>query len=224
MARVPEFKDVVYESERWALLRKLREIAAEVMKTLVRCGYSPIVHGSVARGDVDRDSDVDVVIPYTVAPALVEACLDRGNLRVYRKILVRATPKSALKVVYELTPNGNVTISFPLERFSPRELEFYKFSGSISYEDLTKDVREPGVTKSLILIIPTERGHREAPVMGYEYYVAKLLGVSIDTVRERVEILQRRDEIGRTGLFLKVVLDPSISVEEVAKEVTRKAS
>ncbi|MEM1651291.1 MAG: nucleotidyltransferase domain-containing protein [Sulfolobales archaeon] len=224
VARVPEFKDVVYESERWALLRKLREIAAEVMKTLVRCGYSPIVHGSVARGDVDRDSDVDVVIPYTVAPALVEACLDRGNLRVYRKILVRATPKSALKVVYELTPNGNVTISFPLERFSPRELEFYKFSGSISYEDLTKDVREPGVTKSLILIIPTERGHREAPVMGYEYYVAKLLGVSIDTVRERVEILQRRDEIGRTGLFLKVVLDPSISVEEVAKEVTRKAS
>ncbi|MEM4549947.1 MAG: nucleotidyltransferase domain-containing protein [Sulfolobales archaeon] len=223
VVRVPEFKDVVYGNDRWALLRKLREVAAEVMKVLVQCGYSPIVHGSVARGDVDQNSDVDVVIPYTVAPAVVEACLDRGNLRIYRKTLVRATPKSALKVVYELTPNGDVTISFPLERFNPRELEFYKFGGSISYEDLAKDIRKPGVTKSLILIIPTEGGHREAPVVGYEYYVAKLLGVSIDTVRERVEILRRRDEVGRTGLFFKVVLDPSVSVEEVVREVTKKA-
>ncbi|MEM4434783.1 MAG: hypothetical protein QXP10_01760, partial [Sulfolobales archaeon] len=52
VVRVPEFKDVVYGNDRWALLRKLREVAAEVMKVLVQCGYSPIVHGSVARGDV----------------------------------------------------------------------------------------------------------------------------------------------------------------------------
>ncbi|MEM2006772.1 MAG: nucleotidyltransferase domain-containing protein [Sulfolobales archaeon] len=222
VVRVPEFKDVVYGSDRWILLRRLREVAAKVMKILVQCGYSPIVHGSVARGDVDQGSDVDVVIPYAIAPAVIEACLDRGDLRIYKKTLVRATPKSALKVFYELTPSGDVTVSFPLERFSSSELEFYKFGGNISYEELVKDVRTPGVTKSLVLVIPTERGHRESPVVGYEYYVAKLLGISIDTVRERVEVLQRRDEVGRTGLFFKVALDPSVSVEEVIGGVVRR--
>lgn len=221
VVRVPEFRDVVYGDDRWFLLKSLRNVAVEVMKVLVQCGYSPIVHGSVARGDVDRESDVDIVIPYITTPAVVEACLDRGGLRVYSKTLVRATPKSALRALYELTLSGDVIVSYPLERPSPRELEFYKFSGSISYEELARGVRVPGVTKSLVLIIPTETGHREAPVVGYEYYVARLLGVSIATVEERVEVLRRRDEVGRTGLFFRVTLDPSASIEEAIRKAVR---
>lgn len=222
MVRVPEFRHVAYDDGRWTLLRELRKAAAEVMGVLVYCGYSPTVHGSVARGDVDRGSDVDIVVPYPIAPSVFEVCLDQGGLRVYRKIVVRATPKSALRVIYELTPDGGVAVSFPLERLSPRELEFYRFSGSITYEELARGLRVPGVTKSLVLIVPTDSGHQEAPVVGYEYYVAKLLGVSVATVKERVEVLRRRDEIGRTGLFFKAVLDPSGSIEE-AIEGERRA-
>ncbi len=223
VARAPEFREVVYDSEQWRLLERLRSVAKELMEVLIRCGYSPIAHGSVARGDVVRESDVDVVIPYVAAPAVVEACLERGGMRIYRKLVVRATPKSALKALYELEPSGRVAVSLPLEDFSPGELEFYKFGGQVSYEELSRGIRAPGVNKSLVLVVPTERGHREAPVVGYEHYVARLLGISIDTVRERVEVLSRRDEVGRTGLFFRVALDPSASIEEVVKEASRRA-
>lgn len=222
VVKTPEFREVVYSRETWELLERLRGIATSIMKALIECGYSPIVHGSVARGDVDRGSDVDVVIPYVVPPALVEACLERNGLRVYRKFVIRATPKCSLKVLYELDPEGLVTVSYPLESFTPRELEFYRFGGAVTFEDLRRGVRVPGVNKSLVLIVPTERGHAEAPVVGYEHHVAKLLGISIETVLERVEMLSRRDEVGRTGLFLKQALDPSIPIEEVVRRLLRR--
>ncbi len=222
VVRVPEFRDVAYDDERWELLGRLRAVAAELMRVLVECGYGPVAHGSVARGDVVRESDVDVLIPYVVAPAVVEACLERGGLKILGKLVVRATPKSALKALYELDPEGRVTVSFPLEDFSPSELEFYRFGGQVSYEELLGGVRVPGVSKSLVLIVPTELGHREAPVVGYEHYVARILGISVDTVRERVKVLSRRDEVGRTGLFLRIVLDPSVPLEEAVKEVSRR--
>ncbi len=222
VVKVPEFREVIYDQERWGYLEKLREVAANIMKILIQCGYLPIVHGSVARGDVDRDSDVDVVIPYVASPTLVEACLERGGQRIFRKLIIKATPKSALKVLYELDPSSKLTVSFLLERPSPRELEFYKFGGELSYEEIVKDVRVPGVNKSLVLIVPTERGHKESPVVGYEHYVAKLLGVSIATVMERVEVLSRRDEIGRTGLFFRQVIDPSMPIEEAVREILKK--
>ncbi|MCX8208148.1 MAG: nucleotidyltransferase domain-containing protein [Sulfolobales archaeon] len=215
--RVPEFREVEYDNYRWTLLRRLRDAAASLMKALVQCGYLPVLHGSVARGDVDRDSDVDIALLHTTSPAVFEACVDRWGLKVYRKIIVRATPISTMRVVYELSSNGDVVVSIPLEKLSPRELEFYKFGGGISYDELVRNVRVPGVTKSLVLVVPTEKGHREAPVVGYEHYVAKLLGISVDTVLERVKVLSRRDSIGRTGLFLKIVLEPSESVEDVVQ-------
>ncbi|MDW8010561.1 MAG: nucleotidyltransferase domain-containing protein, partial [Sulfolobales archaeon] len=184
--RVPEFREVEYDNYRWTLLRRLRDAAASLMKALVQCGYLPVLHGSVARGDVDRDSDVDIALLHTTSPAVFEACVDRWGLKVYRKIIVRATPISTMRVVYELSSNGDVVVSIPLEKLSPRELEFYKFGGGISYDELVRNVRVPGVTKSLVLVVPTEKGHREAPVVGYEHYVAKLLGISVDTVLERV--------------------------------------
>lgn len=219
VARVPEFRYIMYDEKRWQLLRELRAKALEVMRRLSSCGYSPIVHGSVARGDVDEGSDVDVVIPYIEPPSLVELCLERFGTEVFSKVLIKAAPKSALRVIYELTPDGRVSVSLPLERLSPQELEFYRFGGELTLDELERDLRVPGVTKSLVLIVPVADGHMEAPVRGYEHYVAKVLGVSLNTVLERVKLLTRRDEIGRTGLFFKMILDQAVPIEEILREL-----
>jgi predicted nucleotidyltransferase len=89
-------------------------------------------------------------------------------------------------------------------------------------DDLRKGVRTPGVDKRLKLIEPTDRGHRESPVIGREGYVARLLGISVETVIERVRVLTRRREHGRTGVFLKVELNPEDSVEEAVARVARE--
>jgi hypothetical protein len=43
---------------------------------------------------------------------------------------------------------------------------------------------------------------------------AKLLGISAETVRERVRVLTRRDKIGRTGVYLNVEVPKERSVED----------
>ncbi|OYT47531.1 MAG: DNA polymerase subunit beta [Desulfurococcales archaeon ex4484_42] len=198
--RNPEFKEVIYDERRWRILRSLREEAKEIMSILLKCGLKPITHGSIARGDVTRDSDIDIVIPYAVQPYLVELCIEKSNLKMYSKYIIRATPIATPKAYIELDVYGKRTISFPLSKLSAREWEFYRFV--------------PGVNKSLVLIIPTEFGHKEAPVIGYEDFVARILNVSIDTVLERVKVLTRRDEHGRTGVFLKYHLRSNESFEE----------
>jgi predicted nucleotidyltransferase len=52
--------------------------------------------------------------------------------------------------------------------------------------------------------------------------VARLLGISVETVIERVRVLTRRREHGRTGVFLKVELNPEDSVEEAVARVARE--
>lgn len=204
--RVPEFKDIVYDMKRWELLKHLRAEALNFMRALVNCGFNPIIHGSVARGDVDVSSDIDVVIPYNVESYKVEICLEDNGIKPTNRYIVQATPSSTPKAYIELEPNGLKSLSFPLTHLSPREFEFYRFGGLLTYQELVKNARVPGVTKQLILVVPTEVGHREAPVIGYEGYVAKILRVSLETVKERVEVLSKRDVVGRTGTYLTYVL------------------
>ena len=221
VARVPEFKEVVYDSSRWELLRKLRREAEAIMQVLNKCGFSPIVHGSVARGDVSRRSDVDVVIPYNIQPYLVLTCLEKSKLHVYSKYIVQATPASTPKAYVELDPEGLRTVSFPLGHLSPREWEFYRFGGLLNIRDIREGRRVPGVNKSLLLIIPTKLGHKEAPVIGYEDYTARIVGVSIETVLERVRVLTKRDMHGRTGVFLKYALVGDESFEEAYRKLVK---
>lgn len=54
-----------------------------------------------------------------------------------------------------------------------------------------------------MLIEPTEKGHIESSVIGKEEAAAKILGISAETVLDRVRALTRRDSIGRTGVFIK---------------------
>ncbi len=221
VVRVPEFKEVVYNSSRWRLLRDLRNKALKIMLALSKCGLSPVVHGSITRGDVSRRSDIDIVIPYTVQPYLVLTCIEGSELHVYSKYIIQATPASTPKAYIELDPEGLKTISFPLGHLSPREWEFYKFGGLLDITNLREGKRVPGVNKSLLLIVPTEYGHKEAPVIGYEDFTARIIGISIETVLERIKVLTKRDAHGRTGVFLKYVLVGDENFEEAYRRLVK---
>ena len=51
---------------------------------------------------------------------------------------------------------------------------------------------------------------------------AKLLGVSVETVLDRVHALRRRDKVGRTGLFIEKELLPGETFESALKELAEK--
>jgi predicted nucleotidyltransferase len=219
---IPEFREVVYGDDHWRLLKELRIKAREVMEIFVRHGLQVWVHGSIARGDVREKSDVDVVIPIKTPGLIVEHILEESGFKPFSRYIIAATPTTTPKGIIYLDDEERVSVSFPLFDYKPREVEFYKYSGVLTYSQLLADERVPGVNKNLVLIIPTESGHLEAPVPGYEDYVAKVLGVSVDIVRERVEVLTRRDQVGRTGIFAKIALAPGESFEEAIERLLRE--
>lgn len=210
---------VEYSREHWELLESLRERALEIMRALARVGVESFVHGSVARGDVRPDSDVDVVVLYPVSPPLVGEALEITGLPIRKKEVSQATPRHAVKVSFYVDDRTSVT--FPLSRLSKLELEFYRFSGRLGLEELERGTRVPGVNKSLLAIVPIEVGHVEFSVLGREREVARLLGISLDIVEERVSVLTKRDERGRTGVFVHKVVAPEDSVARVVEEIAR---
>ncbi len=212
-----EYRVVVYDEARWRLLSLLRGEARKIMEALASMGLPSIVHGSVARGDVKPTSDVDVFIPYPVPSYRVELALERAGLRVYKRLVVQATPSSTPKVYYVLDEEERRSVSYPLGRLRKTEYEFYYFGGAIDLEGLVTGRRVPGVNKRLVLIEPTPEGHRESPVIGREAEVARIVGVSVETVAERVRVLTRRDEHGRTGVFVKLEVPPGEEVEDYVR-------
>ncbi len=210
-------RHVKYGEEHWRVFYRLRRKALEIVKSLTSFGFTPIVHGSVARGDVHENSDIDVVIPYFVNPLLVEQALERAGFSFLKKEIAQATPKHAIKA--SIYVDEKTLVTFPLSKLSRLEREFYKFSGEVGLKELEENVRVPGVNKKLLVIIPVKDGHLEYSIIGREHEVADLLGVSVEIVRERVYILTRRDEIGRTGIFVHRELHPEASITEVAREI-----
>ncbi|MEZ0393579.1 MAG: nucleotidyltransferase domain-containing protein [Desulfurococcaceae archaeon] len=219
--RVPEYREVVYSEEHWALLGRLREEAMRIMEVLASAGFWPVVHGSVVRGDVHEDSDVDVVLLTPVQPYVVEELASRRGLSIVSRRLVMATPASTPKVYFYLDHEGRRTISVFLGKPSKAEHDFYFFSGIADLEELRRGARKPGVNKELVLIVPTARGHVEMPLKGNEHYAARLLGADIQAIIEREEVLSRRDEVGRTGVFLDVEITPEETVEEALDRIAR---
>ncbi len=216
-----EYREVVYDDEHWELLKEKRAKALEVVKALRKFNLSPLVHGSIARGDVSKSSDVDVVIPYVVPSYVVELALENAGLAPVKRIIVQATPSHTPKAYLVLDELEERVVSFPLAKLLKREYEFYLFGGALDYDGLCSDKRVPGVDKRLVLIEPTPRGHRESPVIGREAEVAKILGVSIDVVEERVRVLTRRDAIGRAGVFVSYTLAPEETFEEALHKLAR---
>ncbi|AEM39745.1 DNA polymerase beta domain protein region [Pyrolobus fumarii 1A] len=212
-----EYKVVVYDEARWRLLRALRDEARRIMEALASMGLQSIVHGSVARGDVKPTSDIDVFIPYPVPSYRVELALERAGFSIYKRVVVQATPSSTPKAYLVLDEEERRSVSFPLGKLGKTEYEFYYFGGALDLDGLKSGKRVPGVDKRLVLIEPTPEGHRESPVIGREAEVAKIVGVSLETVMERVRVLTRRDEHGRTGVFVKLEVPPGEEIEDYVR-------
>lgn len=221
MAKKPvkraERVEVIYDKKRWKLLRELRSKTVQTMEILEKFHLRSIVHGSIARGDVSETSDIDIFLPDPPSSFFIETTLERSGVPVNRRIVVQATPLYAVKGYIEIDKQR--CISFPLAKLRPVEKDFYKFGGEASLSMLRKDVRVPGVDKRLMLIEPTSEGHVESAVVGREEAVANLLGVSLNTVLDRVHALLRRDEVGRTGVFIERELSPDETFELVLKKL-----
>ncbi|WP_188848637.1 nucleotidyltransferase domain-containing protein [Sulfodiicoccus acidiphilus] len=199
-----------YSPSHWALLRSKRERAIEIIEEKGIKQLEPVVYGSVARGDVDQHSDIDIAV---LRPNIL--WLDR--LTGHHKFIVQATPSSTPKAYISLDSAELEVISFPLSELSSKEYEFFAFGGTVDYEDLKKNVRKPGVNKRLVMIVPNREGHEEIPVEGNEEYVSKLTGTSISTVLSRERLLLRRRLTGHTGVFLKYELGDETFEEAIAK-------
>ncbi|MFW6117718.1 MAG: nucleotidyltransferase domain-containing protein [Thermoproteota archaeon] len=211
------YRKVTYTRKHWNLLERLRHKAGKIMETLERSHLNSVVHGSVARGDVNEESDIDVFIPYPVSSFLVETTLERACLSICRRFVVQATPSYAMKAYMDL--DVNITLSFPLMNMRKVEREFYRFGGEVSTPDLEDDRRVKGVDKRLRLIEPTEKGHKERSVVGREGHVAQLLDISVETVLDRVHALSRREEVGRTGVFIEREVSKKETFEMVLKKL-----
>jgi len=210
VVKIWDEREVIYTPKRWRYLWEKREKALKIMERLAQ--FDPLLYGSVARGDVRRDSDIDIFIPIKVPSYLIELALE-GLVR--RRKIVMATPWHLIKGVIEI--DEETTVTFPLIEPTDRELDFYRWGGAVDLWGVKTKERVPGVNKKLILIIPTERGHIEREVVGRESEVARILGVSVEVVTERVHVLTRRDAIGRTGIYLNEEVPDWMTFEEALK-------
>ncbi|MEM2064760.1 MAG: hypothetical protein QXS28_07845 [Candidatus Caldarchaeum sp.] len=214
-------RDVVYSESRWRLLKTLRARALSVMTHLERHGFHGLVYGSVARGDVSPSSDVEVFIPQVVPLQLLEYTVSLLQ-RVERRVLVQATPYYAAKAYLYL--NERDTVSAPMVPLNRDEEGFYVLAGSLTLDELRRDVRKPGINKALNLIIPTDEGHVEKPLMENFHEAVKVLNVSPDILTSRVKVLLRRREKGRTGVFQSVELGEDLSFEEAFRMLLAKSA
>jgi len=220
MAKKPvkraERVEVAYDKRHWNLLNQLRSKAVELLETLDKCHLRSIVHGSIARGDVSETSDIDVFLPDPPSSFIIETSLERSDFPVHQRTIVQATPLYALKGYIKLDQSN---LSFPLVKLRPVEKDFYRFGGEASLSTLKEEKRVLGVDKRLMLIEPTADGHVESAVVGREEVVANLLGVSLNTVLDRVRALLRRDEVGRTGVFIERELASDETFEQALKKL-----
>jgi len=209
--------EVVYTKEDWRIFKDMRNKAYEISSFLHSSGYRCFVYGSIARGDVKKGSDIDFFIENVRSPSSFEYLL-RFNLgSPFKRIIVQATPSKVPKA--HLFYNMNIVMSIPIHRLSKLDIEFYKFAGKLYlYSDNIFD-RVPGVNKQLILIIPSNKGHVEIPLIGNEKIAIKILGISEGIIRERIRVLSRRDKIGRTGVYMKYEIPPGESIEEAIKKL-----
>jgi len=175
------YRKVVYDERRWRTLREKRGVAERVLSALHEAGITDaFVYGSVARGDVRPESDVDAFIPHPVNPEVLQARIEELLGGWKRRVVVQATPTYAVKGYIYL--DDLTSVSFPLVEMMPSELLFYDVAGKVDLEGVRRGVRVPGMNKSLVAIIPVDDGHLEYPVELDVEKAAKLMGVSPDAL------------------------------------------
>ncbi|RWX73364.1 MAG: nucleotidyltransferase domain-containing protein [Candidatus Methanosuratincola verstraetei] len=209
-------REVIYDRAHWELLGRLRSKALSVMSALCKHGLEGRVHGSVARGDVNPKSDIDIIIPEVAQSFIIEEALTKGGFQIESRELSQATPVHTVKATIYIDQTLKVT--FPLIPMRGKEREFYKFGGEAGISEIEAGLRVPGIDKRLMLIVPTDYGHTERSILSYEAEAAKIVGVSLEVVLERVRVLTRRDQIGRTGIFFKRILQENETFEGALSE------
>jgi uncharacterized protein len=213
-----EYKEITYSSLRWKQLKTLRNRAVWVMNALEDFHLRSLTHGSIARGDVNQSSDVDVFIPEVQSSFIVETALEKAEIPINSRLIVQATPTYAMKAHIEI--DEKTTVTFPLMEMRRVEREFYRFGGEVNLNQLNTNGRVAGVDKRLMLIEPTEKGHLETCVIGKEESTAKTLEIAAETVLDRVHALMKRDTVGRTGVFVKKELMQDETFELALKKLT----
>ncbi|MFW9913988.1 MAG: nucleotidyltransferase domain-containing protein [Candidatus Thorarchaeota archaeon] len=226
VSRSHEKRFVSLTLEKKRILIQLRSKAFHVIRAIQTQGnFRAIVHGSIARGDVDKHSDVDISILDPISTFSIEYALDSSlqKIGIIGKRISMATPNHAVKGHLILDNGAELTI--PLCSLKQREIDFYKFSGFLTLNELEDEkqlIRVCGVNKRLLFIEPTEKGHWETSILGKENEaarVARKLQIDIDVVKERVRVLSRRDQRGRTGQFISRKVPADSHFESILKEL-----
>jgi hypothetical protein len=186
----------------------------------VKEGLNPFIYGSIARGDIHNDSDIDMVLIQLIAPYQIEIILEKNGFNNYFREIIMATPADTLKLYIYLNELESITI--PLSKFNKKSSEFYDFGGKINLNQVINSIRVPGINKRLVLIQPTSDGHEEYSIIGNENLAAKQLSVSINLINERRRVLLRREKFGKTGVFLKRSIGVGETTELVLKKLSNK--
>ena len=215
-------ESIIYSENDWALLKNKRETALKLLEIFTKEGFNPYIYGSVARGDVHENSDIDIIFIQQIPPFQIEFILNKNGYDNYFREIIMATPLDSIKLYIHLSELECITL--PLSRLDKRFLEFYDFGGKINLNQLKSDLRVAGIDKRLVLVKPTPKGHEEISIIGNEARTAKEAGVSLDTLEERKKVLLRREKHGRTGVFLKRQLQINETTEEALKKLARKKS
>jgi hypothetical protein len=210
----------IYREKDWAMLKSKREKALKILKIFEI--FKPYIYGSIARGNVHEESDIDVIFLNQIPPFQIEMVLEKNGITNYYKEIIIATPQDSIRLYIHVSELECITV--PLTRLGKKNLQFYAFGGKIDLNQLKQDIRVPGIDKRLVLIKPTLMGHDEVSVIGNEHLAAKEVGINITTVTERERVLLRREKHGRTGVFFKQQIDASESTEEVLKKIANKNS
>jgi len=211
---------LIYTEKDWAMLKSKREKALKILKIFEN--FKPYIYGSIARGNVHEESDIDVIFLNQIPPFQIEMVLEKNGITNYYKEIIIATPRDSIRLYIHISELECITV--PLTRLEKRNLQFYAFGGKIDLNQLKQDIRVPGIDKRLVLIKPTSMGHDEVSVIGNEHMAAKAVGINITTVNEREKVLLRREKHGRTGVFFKKQIDASESTEEALKKIANKNS
>jgi predicted nucleotidyltransferase len=212
------FESLIYSKTDWDLLKLKRKRAANLLEIFK--GLNPYIYGSIARGNVHENSDIDIIFTEPIQSFRIEFLLNNNGFKHYFREIIMATPKDSIKLYIYLSELESITI--PLTKLEKKTLEFYDFGGKINLSELKMGMRVPGIDKRLVLIKPNPQGHEEVSIIDNEANAAKELGISIDTILERKKVLLKREKHGRTGVFLKRELEMNESTEEVLKKLSDK--
>ena len=216
------YQSHIYSKNQWELIKFKRKRAIELLNIFVTAGYNPYIYGSIARGDVHEESDLDIIFLQLVSSYQIEYILNKNGISNYFREIIMATPNDSLKLYIYLNELESITV--PLSKLDINSIEFYDFGGKVSLNQLKAHLRVPGVDKRLVMIKPNHEGHEEYSIIGNEHIAAKELKISLNTIKERVNVLLKREKYGRTGVFLKKVIYIQESTEEVLKKLSNENS